>query len=88
MLLSKCAQAITVINLKGGVDKTHITWLLAGNCEEPSVPKTVVTFTMFCFYFDNAHLWGDKWGQSLSKPTKGSRVRMLLQSSNQTIYGI
>lgn len=30
----KCAQAITVINLKGGVGKTHVTWLLAGNCEE------------------------------------------------------
>ncbi|QDT40321.1 MinD/ParA/CobQ/CobA-like protein [Gimesia alba] len=30
----KRAQAITVINLKGGVGKTHTTWLLAGNCEE------------------------------------------------------
>jgi chromosome partitioning protein len=28
------AQAITVINLKGGVGKTHTCWLLAGVCEE------------------------------------------------------
>lgn len=34
---SKCAQAITVINLKGGVGKTHTTWLLAGNCEEQCI---------------------------------------------------
>lgn len=30
----KRAEAITVINLKGGVGKTHTTWLLAGNCVE------------------------------------------------------
>lgn len=28
------ATAITVINLKGGVGKTHTTWLLAGVCQE------------------------------------------------------
>ena len=28
------ATAITVINLKGGVGKTHTTWLLAGACQE------------------------------------------------------
>ncbi len=28
------ATAITVINLKGGVGKTHTTWLLVGVCEE------------------------------------------------------
>ena len=28
------ATAITIINLKGGVGKTHTTWLLAGVCQE------------------------------------------------------
>ena len=28
------AKAVTVINLKGGVGKTHTAWLLAGVCQE------------------------------------------------------
>ena len=36
------AKAITVINLKGGVGKTHTTWLLAGVCQERSKRLLVV----------------------------------------------
>jgi len=36
------AQALTVINLKGGVGKTHTVWLLAGVCEELSRRVLVV----------------------------------------------
>src|ERR1700687_659888 len=28
------AQVVTVLNLKGGVGKTHTSWLLAGVCQE------------------------------------------------------
>ena len=33
---SRKANVITVINLKGGVGKTHATWLLTGACQERS----------------------------------------------------
>lgn len=36
------AQAITVINLKGGVGKTHTAWLLAGVCQERSRRALVI----------------------------------------------
>src|SRR5437879_4334653 len=29
-----CASVITVLNLKGGVGKTHASWLLASVCQE------------------------------------------------------
>jgi chromosome partitioning protein len=32
--MQPCGTAITVINLKGGVGKTHTAWLLAGVCQE------------------------------------------------------
>ena len=31
---SKIAPAITILNLKGGVGKTHASWLIAGVCQE------------------------------------------------------
>ena len=36
------AKAITVINLKGGVGKTHTTWLLASVCQERGEPSLIV----------------------------------------------
>jgi chromosome partitioning protein len=36
------AKAITVINLKGGVGKTHTTWLIAGVCQEQGKRLLVV----------------------------------------------
>ncbi|MDD5751802.1 MAG: ParA family protein [Candidatus Peribacteraceae bacterium] len=36
------AKVITVINLKGGVGKTHTAWLLAGVCQERGKKLLVV----------------------------------------------
>ena len=42
------ATAITVINLKGGVGKTHTVWLLAGVCQERGKKLLVIDTDTQC----------------------------------------
>src|SRR5207244_615067 len=39
---SHCAHVLTVLNLKGGVGKTHSVWLLASVCQEQSLRVLLV----------------------------------------------